>query len=230
MTEAAQSQGIFHYYTGLILPDSDNPERTDKFGIDFYFNSWVNLPTGVKVEAPSIGVNVYRIYDIPFGKSPFGIGFGYEFSSHNVHHNAAFVEQVDISNGDIYTALTPYSDTYNYRKNKISLNYFEVPFELRIRSKRKWSDKKNKMVGPFRFYPGFKAGYLVNIHATVKDDDGKFKFYNYKNLERIRYGATLRIGYGRLSVYGFYALTSLFKENKGDDLQSFAIGFSISSL
>lgn len=219
------AQGIFHYYTGLILPDKDAPLKADRFGVDLYYNSWLNLPPGIKTSPKSIGVNLFRIYDIPFGHSPFGCGFGFGLSSHNVHHNGSFVEQIDVNTGEIYTSLNKLPENYEYRKNKVSINYFEIPFELRFRTKKKFKTNMNPR-GPFRIYPGFKVGYLVNIHSSVKNNDGKYKYYNYAHLDKVRYGATLRIGYGRTSLYGFYSLTNLFKEGKGVELQSYAVGLS----
>jgi len=223
---SGQAQGIFHYFTGLFLQDSSSVVKTDRFGVDLYYNSWITSPKDINVRPNSIGFNVYRMYDITFGKSNFGIGLGYGLSSHNVHHNGSFNKILDTL-GNTFTQLTPFPDEYEYRKNKISINYFEIPFEFRFRTKRK--EKTDGTVSSFfRFYVGFKAGYLVNIHTTLKNKQGKFKYYNYDNLDRFRYGATARIGYGRFSFYGFYALNDLFKDDKSTSLQSFALGLSFS--
>ncbi len=219
------AQGIFHYYTGLILPDKDAPMRTDRLGIDLYYNTWQEIPKGVKISPRSIGVNVFRIYDIPFGHSPIGIGIGYGLSSHNVHHDGQFVTGTDSISGIDFTKLVPYANKHNYTKNKISMNYFEIPFELRFRSKKK-ANKNGVMRGPFRFYPGFKIGYLANIHTARRNDLGRFKEYNFKAIDRIRYGATLRIGYGKFAFYGFYSLSKLFKNDTSSSLQPISIGIS----
>ena len=223
--QQALGQGIFHYYTGLILPDKDAPMRMDRLGLDFIYNSWLELPENVKVKPYSIGFNLFRIYDVPFGHSGIGFGIGYGLSSHNVHHNGYFSDSMDITTGGTYTDFVAHDPSYNYRKNKISTNYFEIPFELRFRTKRKLNDNGN-VVGPFRFYPGFKVGYLANIHTSIKDDAGKFKAYNFFNVNKFRYGVTLRVGYGRMAFYGFYSLTNLFKDNKGVELQPFSLGIS----
>ncbi len=199
--------------------------RTDRLGVDLYYNSWMETPQGIKISPRSIGVNVFRIYDIPFGHSPIGIGIGYALSSHNVHHNGQFIMGVDSVSGNEFTRLEPYPSGYSYRKNKLSINYFEIPFELRFRSKKK--PNKNGIVrGPFRFYPGFKVGYLANIHTSRKNDQGKFKEYNFNVLDRFRYGATIRIGYGKFALYGFYSLNNLFKNKESTVLQPFSVGIS----
>jgi hypothetical protein len=41
-----------------------------------------------------------------------------------------------------------------------------------------------------------------------------------------RYGVMTRIGFGKFNLTGYYALTSLFEENKGPDIIPFSIGFS----
>jgi len=147
-------------------------------------------------------------------------------SSHNVHHNGYFSDSSVAGSANTYTNFYPNDPSAGkFRKNKISTNYFEIPFELRFRTKRKKNSAGN-VVGPLRLYPGFKVGYLVNIHTSVKNQNGKFKEYNFPNAERFRYGATLRIGYGKIAFFGFYSLTNLFKADQGVGLQPFSVGVS----
>lgn len=214
-------QGIFHYYTGLILPKKEAPVHTDRLIMDFYYNTWQELPQGIQVKPYSIGFNVSRIYDIPFGHSWAGIGIGWGFSSHNIHHNGEFVGIVDPNTGAQYTDLQPLPDNYEYSKNKISLNYVDVPFEFRLRTKGKEGKKR------FRFYPGFRIGYRINIHTATIDNEGKFKTYNFPNAQPLQYGATLRTGIGIWNLYGYYSLTKVFQDGKGVDLQPFHLGISI---
>ena len=233
---AGIGQGIFHYYTGLILPDKNDPERMDRWVFDITYNNWLTLPDGIKVKPYSIGWNVARYYDFPINKSAFGVAFGYGYSMHNVHHNGEFIDVVDPTSGDTYTSLVPLDPNYKYWRNKIVFNYVEAPFELRIRTKKrrkKARDESGNKVetgevgGQFRFYPGFKVGWLFNVHTTVRDTEGKYKEYNFHNANRLRYGATLRIGYGRINIFGFYSLTNAFKDGQGDELQPFSVGLSI---
>ena len=223
----SNAQGIFHYYTGLFLADTNAAPRHDKFGVDIFYNSWQDRPEDIKIKPTSIGVNINRIYDIPFGKSNFGIGLGWGFSFHYVRHNGYFVDDtINLNTNESITRLISYPETYNYRKNSLSTNYVELPFEFRIRTrkKRKEDGSYNKI---WRLYPGFKIGYLMNIHTSKKDDLGKFKTYNFYNINKIRYGATVRFGRGRTNLYGFYSLTNLFKENKGAELRPFGLGLTI---
>jgi len=199
------------------FPRKDNaPKLMHRFAIDLLFDRWLEEPSNISLEPYSIGINVYRMVDIPF-TNRFGISVGLGFSSQNFHHNGQFVTSI-LPDGNEFTHLEPLRNGYDYRRNKISLNYFDLPFEIRIRSK----DKPR-----FNVYPGIKIGYLFNAHTKTIDNTGKYKNYNVPNLETFRYGASLRMGWGKnLHIYTYYQLSSIFKKNRGEVINPFAIGFT----
>ena len=120
--------------------------------------------------------------------------------------------------GNEFTSLEAFPTSYFYKRNKISLNFVEVPFELRFRSPSK---------PRFTFYPGIKFGYLFNAHTKTIDDTGKYKNYNVPNLNPIRYGISLRLGWGNaFHIYAYYQLSGMFEENKGAVVNPFSIGFT----
>jgi hypothetical protein len=155
------------------------------------------------------------------GTLAWAVGAG--FSGMNVHHNAKISYAVD-QNQDLTTEWNPYPEGLQYKKNKINLNYVEVPFELRIRSMKE--SVEDRKITNFRLYLGFKAGYLVNSHTKYVDDESKVKVFNIKNLLTYRYGPTVRIGFKKIAFHGFYSLTSIFEEGKGPELYPFSIGLT----
>lgn len=189
---------------------------SDQFIVDITIDNWLNVPKGIQTRLWSTGVSVAIYNDIKFGSSPFGFAFGIGISSHNVHHNGMFIETPSTDTTSAFTSFIP--RTTSFKKNKLSTNYIEIPFEFRIRT-----------IGerPFRFYPGFKIGYMFNIHTKVIDDSGKSKFYTFPNADPLRYGATVRIGYSKINFIGFYGLNSIFKSGKGPELIPWSAGISL---
>lgn len=222
--EKSQMKNIF-FLTSLVLSlsvfsqeEEIKPlpkEVKDKLIIDLTLDSWKSAPPGIHLQTWSPGASVALFNDIRFGRSPFGFAFGIGVSSHNVHHNGTFTEAPATDTTPAFTSFVP--RMVPFKKNKLVTNYIEIPFELRFRTSGE---------NPFRFYPGFKFGYRVNIHTKVIDDTGKWKFYTFPNVDPLRYGATARIGYGIFNFHGFYGLNSLFRKNQGPELIPWSAGIS----
>lgn len=214
-----KSQGLFKYFKWTAY--SDGPEKMDHVVIDVNHDRFQALPVGISQSYFSVGVDAYMFHDHPVNKKgtvAWALGLGY--SGMNVHHNGQFIYEVQGSNTT--THLLPYPDGLKIYKNKISLNYVEVPFELRFRTMNKSIEERN--VANFRFYVGFKGGVLVNSHTKYRDDETKVKVFDIENLLLYRYGPTLRIGFKKLSFHAFYSLTSIFETGKGPELYPFSIG------
>lgn len=71
-----------------------------------------------------------------------------------------------------------------------------------------------------------KGGWLFQDHTKYKDEDMKSKSYNLDHLNAFQYGLTARMGYSKLGVNGYYALSGIFEKDKGPDLVPFSIGIS----
>ena len=88
------------------------------------------------------------------------------------------------------------------------------------------ASEEDRNITNFRFYMGFKGGYLVNSHTKFRDDESKIKVYNIKNLLTYRYGPTVRIGFKKVAIHAFYSLTSIFEEGKGPEIYPFSVGLT----
>lgn len=217
----SDAQGLFKYFKWTAY--SDGPEKMDHIVLDLNHDRFQTVPTGITQGYFSIGVDAYMFHDHPINKKgtmAWALGLG--FSGMNVHHNGQLVYNVEGDN--VVTDLIPYPPGLKFYKNKISLNYVEVPFEFRIRTMNTSIEERN--VANFRFYMGFKGGVLVNSHTKYKDDEIKVKVYDIENLMMYRYGPTLRIGFKKLSFHAFYSLTSIFEAGKGPQLYPFSVGLS----
>mgnify|MGYP003377147226 FL=1 len=118
------------------------------------------------------------------------------------------------------TYIHPLPDSVDYDINKLSLNYLDLALEFRIHSKENESHKR------FKLSLGVKGGWLFQDHTKYKDEDMKSKSYNLDHLNAFQYGLTARMGYSKLGVNGYYALSGIFEKDKGPDLVPFSIGIS----
>jgi hypothetical protein len=214
---SVHAQGIFHYYTGLFLPKHDAPPRKDRFFVDVHYATFQGFPEGVKLKPWSHTIQIYRLLDVPFGHTPFSFAFGPGISARNYHFNAQYNEEI-LADGSSYSRFVPYTTGYQYRKNKLSVNVVQFAAELRVRSK---GDRR------FRFYAGGTVGYLFNIHTTTIGEDGKFKTYNFQNLNRLQYGVSARLGWHRIMLSASYGIAPLFKKDGGQDLKHLSAGLTV---
>jgi hypothetical protein len=173
----------------------------DRIVVDFSYDSFMHLPDGISQKPYSLGGNAYFMWDYPVGYGPFSLAFGAGFSTHDVHTNGKIIYSIDGK----YTSFEPIYNKYN--TNKLSSNYFEIPLELRMRTRGDHD---------FLVYLGFKGGYAYNVHTKYEDADGKIKTYKIKNVNPWRYGPTFRIGYDQFNLQVFYSLSELFVKGHGE--------------
>ena len=189
-------------------------ERKDRIVVDFSYDGWLNMPKGIQQKPYSLGGNAYVMWDYPVGYGPLSLAFGIGISTHNVHSNGQITYSIDGK----YTSLQ--AITSPYRRNKLSCNYFEIPVELRIRGGANGHG--------FKLSVGGRIGYMYNAHTKVIDNDGKRKVYWIKNINPWRYGVTFRIGYDKITLQGFYALSELFEKGKGEPkMVPYSIGIGL---
>jgi hypothetical protein len=185
----------------------------DRIVVDFSYDGFTHLPAGIAQKAYSLGGNAFFMFDYPVGYGPFSLAIGAGFSTHDVHTNGKIVYSTDGK----YTSFEPIYTKFN--TNKLSLNYFEIPAELRMRTRNNHN---------FKLYIGFKGGYLYNVHTKYEDAEGKIKVYKIKNVNPFRYGATFRIGYDRYNIQAFYALSELFLKGRGEaNMVPFSVGIGL---
>lgn len=213
--------------------------KGDRIVVDIFTDMWQGADDGISISSYSPGASFYGMYNLPFGKSKFGLGFGFGFGTHNMRSNAMPVAEVvyDSINGNVETGNTVFqripgsvnTTEIEYDINKLTLSYFDIPVELRYR-------KENEKEKAFRFYIGAKIGYLLNSHIKYKGigfksdnlgKDVKYKEYKVLNIEPLRYGLTLRVGYSYFNLFGYYSLSKIFKDDKGPEMYPISAGISI---
>lgn len=170
----------------------------------------------------SLGAEIYSYSPLIGKKSKVGLAMGVGVGTFNYNMNAfPMRDSLD------HTVFTRLPDSLQYKKSKITITYWDVPIEIRVRSNP--SAKGNA----FKFAAGFKFGVMLSNHYKYRGDSWtednrqvKFKTYYIDNMMRIRYGAYARIGYGKFTVMGTYYLTPLFEKGKGPESTVVSLGLS----
>lgn len=198
--------------------------------INWSYNSWLDVPEKMEVSPLSMGFDLYGMYPL-IGKNSFvSLAGGVGLSVQNIKSNSYL-----ISADSSY--FMPLPSQVDYTKNKMTTVFVDVPIELRLRSRPKPPNKSGKVrKRNIKFAMGFKVGYNVQSYIKYDGDNltsqgtgetTKYKEYRLKNISLFRYGVYARLGYGKFSAYGYYALTNVFEKKKGPELRPFAIGLSI---
>jgi hypothetical protein len=192
----------------------------DMLLVDLNWERLIGMNNSVNQKWFGRGIAVNLMYDYPLrrdGKVSFAIGGG--FTSHNYYTDAL----VQKSGGTQKVKFTKQPSSVK-DGGKISLNYVDVPLELRFRTAEDNREHRWKLG------VGAKVGYLLNIHEkTINGNGRKSKLYYYPHAAKFRYGPTLRVGYGAVLLTGFYSFSTFFQEGKSvNAINAFSLGLTIS--
>lgn len=110
----------------------------------------------------------------------------------------------------------------DFKKNQLNTTYLTAPLMLGFRIKPKKSRRA------FNIKAGVYGGILLASKTKQKiKGESNVKVRDDFNLNKARYGATIRAGYGIFNVYMNYSATSLFKESEQGDYDLYPISFGV---
>ncbi len=211
------------FFTGVFSQEETKMRASDRFIFSIFTDVWSNLPDGMETNTINRGVSLDYIQEFPISTSNFSIAAGLGFSSHNLYSDNWYMHDFENDNH----SFTPIGDAefeFEYDKNKISLNYINIPVEFRYRTRN--------TPRTFRIHAGIKGGLLVNAHTKyVGEDvpngrDTKFKEGKLDNIETFLLGFHGRIGYGRVNLNTFISLNNIFSDNNAADAEFMSLGLS----
>jgi hypothetical protein len=166
--------------------------------------------------------NMALMYDIPLDKTNFSLAAGLGVSSTGIYLKDQIINLTAVTTSPLFPTST------TYKKFKLAMNYIEIPLEIRYRQVPENANKG------FKVGLGIKIGNLVNVHTrsvqTINNSKAIEKEANKSLFNTWRFAGTARVGYGNFSIYGTYALTTIFKDNSAFDLKPYSIGISLSGL
>jgi hypothetical protein len=188
----------------------------DRLIFEINYTNWLGAPKGIKTDWKCVGFAFACMFDKPFGSSNFSFGYGLGLYVHNYSSNANFIYQLDSTNKQVTTVLEP--KTIPYIANRYNERSFEVPLELRFRT---------KTATMFKVMLGGKIGYVVSDFRKTDDADGRVRHYNTQNINRLRYGVVFRIGVEQVCFTASYYLSEVFTKNGPQGVMPYSFGIAI---
>ncbi|MEJ2595514.1 MAG: outer membrane beta-barrel protein [bacterium] len=206
---------------------SEKAKRKFTVGADVFTDLWQvtnqapYIPSRFDTRTINQGATAFFMYNFLFGESLSAFSLGLAIRNHNLYSNS-IVENIK-ADTIMYTLVSDYlSGEGNYRRSKINTVYLDLPIEVKIRTEK-----------GFKLVIGFKVGYLIDSKQKyVGDRPGdlqgvKFKEKKVNRLEKWAYGATLRVGYKWISVYGYYQFSKMFQKSLGPEIYPVSLGITI---
>ncbi len=205
----------------------------DHLMMQFSSDSWMGAPDSISSHKKGLsrGLSVYLMMNKPFKNNPkFSAAFGIGIGTSHLFYEKLSMNIAGTSSTLIFSSLDTLS---RFKKYKVSTAYAEIPVEIRYATH---PENPNKS---FKAAIGVKVGTLLNAHTkgkTLQDATGKtINSYTEKTSAKsyfnsTRIAATARIGYGALSLFGSYTLSSVFKDNVASKMNLMQIGFTLSGL
>jgi hypothetical protein len=188
----------------------------DRLIFEANYTGWLGTPKNIKADWKCIGFGFYTLFDKPLGNSNFSFGYGLGFYAHNYSSNADFIYQLDSNNLNVTTVIQP--KTAPYIANRYNERSFEIPLELRFRTKTETV---------FKVMVGAKVGYVVSDFKKTDDADGRIRRYNIKNVNHFRYGVNFRIGVEQVCLTASYYFSEVFTSGGPKGINPFSVGIAI---
>lgn len=196
-------------------------------GVEFGFNNYVtsdrSLVLPADIEYMTLHSSKSSNFNINFSQLSLGLtrhigfvtGIGFNWNNYRFDGNNNIIKG---TNG-IVEKLDPLA---NLDKSKLATVYLDLPFMLEIQIPVD-NNHINIAAGPI-------VAVKIGSHSKMVFQDGqKVKANGDFSLNMLRYGATVRAGYGNFQIYGTYYMTPLFQTGKGpggNDLYPFEIGIA----
>jgi hypothetical protein len=210
------------------LSNRSNDHLMVQFGLD----GWSGVvPDSARPDGLSRHFNAYIMLDKPFKTNPrYSVGLGVGIGTSNIFFER---KRVDVKSQAVRLPFTTLDSANHFKKYKLTTAYVEAPVELR------YSSDPASGNGGFKAALGVKVGQLISVHTKGKilvDKNGTTvnsyvqKETSKKFFNSTRLAVTGRVGYGVVSLYGAYQITSLLKDASGPEIRPYSLGICISGL
>lgn len=202
------------------------------------FNLGINgyLTPDYKLEVPSeydfldlryeksinVHINIFeQNFNLISNKIGLVTGLGIEWNNYRFSNQV----KLDHTSDKIARVEMPVNDK-EYTKSKLNVRYLNVPLILEFQT----NPKSN--VNSFHIGAGIVGGVRIGSHSKNVYENGKRQKEKVRDdfhLNPLKADATVRIGWGKLNLYGNYSLLTLFREDKGPELYPFSVGITLLS-
>ncbi len=156
------------------------------------------------------------------------LDFGYRFNTHFKVYFAAGVDwtmlrlkrDITIQRNTADLSFDPETGI-DFSKNRFSSFYVHVPLGLQFRTNENSRGKR------FYFVTGPEVSLLINGKVKqVSEENGKQKFRDDYNFEKVGLGGSLRLGYGWIGLFGKYYFTDMFNSVQQEGLKNLSFGIT----
>ncbi|TXK25011.1 PorT family protein [Pontibacter qinzhouensis] len=210
----------------------EKPYKSTRYGLDLDLglNTFMNqsnqdggspVPDLKPLGSRYVSINWRMNSQVGGRTSPFYIISGLEFAFNNYMFDRNYVIEEDVNDNTYFRRATD----INYQKSKLTHSSVNLPIMPMLKFK-----KANGKEG-FKIGAGGFAGYRLGSHSKLKySQDGsteKDKVRSNYNLSDFQYGLTGVIGYGNLDLFVKYNMNSLFKDDRGPDVNVISFGFRL---
>jgi hypothetical protein len=192
---------------------------------------WTGKPDSLSTKGWSRSFAAYIMMDFPFKTNPhWSVALGPGISAENQFFDKMLA---DIKSTEASIPFIDVQDTTHFKKFKMSTAFLELPVELRY-SFNPYDDKNSVKIAF-----GAKIGTMVGAHTKGKmlqdKNDNTINDYIVKEntkrfFNRNRLSVMARLGFGHFTLYGTYAITPLFKEGNGPEINPLTVGLNLSGL
>lgn len=151
--------------------------------------------------------------------------FGYRFNSNfKVYVAGGFDWTLIRLRKDITIAKNSSEFVYteqpvNFSKNRFSSSYVHIPLNFEFRTKENNNGKR------FYLVLGPEVSFLLNGKIKqISEERGKEKQYDSYHFQSVRYGGTVRFGYGGLGLFTKYYFNDMFTTTQQAGLKNMSFG------
>jgi len=217
-----------------LSAQAQRPDLPGALLVDIGVNSWSNTPENISLNSfQSKTVNITYYYDLPIGTNGFTFtpGIGLSLERYSFENNFTLTSSVNTSSvrsveATDLNSLT--SSPISFGKSKLALHYLDIPLELRFYK------SKNQYNRGFRAALGMKVGVLYSSFTKFRYEDRGGDNRTVKDRQdlgfnRFRYGVQGRVGWGGISLFGFYELSDKWDiaPTGGENTKTLTIGISL---
>jgi len=115
--------------------------------------------------------------------------------------------------------LTYINEPIAFSKNRFSSSYVHFPLNFEFRTKENNKGKR------FYFVLGPEVSFLLNGKIKqISEEKGKEKQYDNYHFQSVRYGGTVRLGYGGLGLFTKYYFNDMFNTPAQAGLKNMSFG------
>lgn len=210
------------------------PFKGHSRGFHVGFMNFTNLPeryNNMKLKGAGSFTFQYNIFNQNIGlnkRNNFGLitGIGIEYQRFRFENSDYTLAKID-NITSIINAKEKYNNVERTKRSSFKNLYLTIPLLLEVQfPASKYANKRFYVSG------GFMGG--VRMHSKTKTvyynaNNNKEKEKNKGNFNVVPFkvDAIARIGYKRISIWGSYTITNLFKENNLTGLNVYTIGFGL---